>query len=180
MTSTLPTRDSKHCRSCGAVFYRRDDCGPAHWARRKVCSYFCQHGPAMLERFWARVEITESCWLWRGGIAGNGYGRFYPRKKGHVPAHVFAWETTNAQEVPEGLELDHLCRTLICVRPDHLEPVTHRTNMLRGNGVASLNAAKSACIHGHPYTPENTIWRPLHKRRCRTCENGRRCVRQPA
>lgn len=95
--------------------------------RRRV--YACNHVEA--DRFWSKVEKTDGCWLWRGSINSDGYGSF--KIKGRtVKAHGYPWEKKNGQ-VPRGLELDHLCRNRACVRPDHLEPVTHAVNVQRGN-----------------------------------------------
>lgn len=72
------------------------------------------------ERFWARVQKTDGCWLWMGARKQGDYGRFFPGKPGGYLAHVYAYMTVNGP-VPKGLELDHLCRNPPCVRPDHLE-----------------------------------------------------------
>ena len=84
-------------------------------------------------RFWSKVEKTPTCWLWRGGLHGHGYGqvRWDGRRQ---KAHRVSYQMFNGP-IPDGLELDHLCRTRACVRPDHLEAVTHRTNCLRGSRV---------------------------------------------
>jgi HNH endonuclease len=75
--------------------------------------------------------------------------------------------------VPEGLELDHLCRNRACVNPAHLEPVSHRENVLRGASFAAINAVKTHCIHdGHPFDDVNTIVRPEGRRGCRACMNA--------
>lgn len=79
-------------------------------------------------------------------------------------AHRVAYEEIMGP-VPEGLELDHLCRTRSCVNPSHLEPVTHRENMNRGD-VATRR--KTHCPKGHPYDEENTgIYNGY--RNCRAC-----------
>lgn len=86
-------------------------------------------------RFWERVEKSDGCWLWKGARNSHlGYGRLRVMDKLTL-AHVYAYELTHGT-VPDGLELDHLCRNVMCVRPDHLEPVTHAVNMQRGlNGM---------------------------------------------
>lgn len=82
------------------------------------------------ERFWSKVEKTDSCWLWRGAAAGGGYGHLLVDGR-FVQAHRYAYETLIGP-IPEGLELDHLCRVRRCVRPEHLEPVTRGENIRRG------------------------------------------------
>lgn len=76
--------------------------------------------------------FSTPCWLWSKPLEYNGYGKVMVRKR-RVWAHRAMWEQTNGP-IPEGLELDHLCRIPSCVRPDHLEAVTHQENMRRGNG----------------------------------------------
>lgn len=87
------------------------------------------------ERFWAKVHKTDSCWLWTASLT-FGYGSFWDGK-GQVRAHRFAYELL-VDPIPEGLQLDHLCRIRHCVNPDHLEAVTNAENVQRGV-VAKLN-----------------------------------------
>lgn len=118
------------------------------------------------EVFWSRVEKTETCWLWKGGVTSAGYGltTVAPR----VLAHRFAYEH-QVGPIPEGLQLDHLCRVRLCVRPDHLEPVDNRTNSLRGTSRSAINARAESCPTGHPYDLINTYFNKKGQRFCRTC-----------
>lgn len=120
------------------------------------------------ERFWSRVDKTDTCWLWTAGRFQNGYGRFKANRCDRG-AHAVSYELSG-MEIPVGLELDHLCRVRECVNPDHLEPVPPAMNVLRGNGLAAQNAAKTACKRGHPLDrSDNKSYSP----RARTC---RRCM----
>lgn len=120
-----------------------------------------------MKRFWAKVEKTPTCWLWLASRRRDGYGRFSLSKGRPVLAHRVAWEMARGP-IPKGLQIDHLCRVRHCVRPDHMEIVTARTNVLRGDGPAAKHARKTHCIHGHKFTPKNTyIWNG--GRFCRAC-----------
>lgn len=83
--------------------------------------------------FWAKVEKSEGCWNWIGGY-NKGYGRTMHNGK-KMYAHTISYLLCNGCLPKEGLELDHLCRNKKCVNPDHLEAVTHRENVVRGNVV---------------------------------------------
>lgn len=129
--------------------------------------------PTEVERFAKKIALTDSgCIVWLAGIAGEGYGHFHTtqtpeRKAQDVYAHR-SYEH-HVGPIPDGLHLDHLCRNRRCVNPDHLEPVTHRENTLRGIGFGALNAAKTHCANDHAYTPANTYIDPLGYRHCRAC-----------
>ena len=82
-------------------------------------------------RFWAKVEKGPDCWLWRGALNNRGYGQFRREKPHLMLAHRWAYESVHGH-IPDGLTLDHLCRTPACVRPDHLEAVTLAENARRG------------------------------------------------
>lgn len=127
-----------------------------------------------LERFWSKVDkqksVASRCWVWTGGSFRDGYGQFHPygwRRK--VQAHRYAYELL-VGPIPEGLTLDHLCRNRSCVNPHHLEPVTHRVNILRGVGASAMHASATHCPHDHPYDDENTYIRYDGRRVCRICQ----------
>jgi len=131
------------------------------------------------ERLLSRIEVDEGsgCWLWKGCPTGDGYGqiRVGGRSDGKTfLAHRLAYETFRGP-IPEGLTLDHLCRVRRCVNPAHLEPVTMRENILRGESLAAKNATKSTCKEGHTLDEKNTyLWRG--HRHCRAC--GRKHARE--
>ncbi len=89
------------------------------------------------ERFWARVRRSGplECWEWTGAHAPQGYGQIRAYGKTQN-AHRIAWEIVRG-EIPDGLQIDHLCRNRGCVNPAHLEPVTQRENILRGESPAA-------------------------------------------
>lgn len=119
------------------------------------------------ERFWAKVEKTEACWLWTAVLNSAGYGRFYSQGRMAL-AHRISY-LAHRGSIPPGLQLDHLCRVRSCVNPDHLEPVTQRENILRGTSPVALAAAATHCPSGHPYDEANTLHSASGCRRCRAC-----------
>lgn len=119
------------------------------------------------ERFWAKVTRTESCWNWS---SRPGKHALFLVDGSLVPVHRYAYELM-VGPIPDGLEIDHLCRNQICVNPEHLEPVTREENLRRGWGHRLQNGMTNECIHGHKYTPENTYVNPRGHASCRRCSN---------
>lgn len=123
-------------------------------------------------------EPMTGCWLWTGHITRLGYGQLKIKGKSWK-AHRLVY-TRERGQIPLGMELDHLCRQRDCVNPDHLEPVTHRENILRGEGVAARCASRTHCVHGHPLSGENLmICDNGHRRRCKACTKLIEAARQP-
>lgn len=119
------------------------------------------------QRFALRYEIAENgCWNWTGAIH-LGYGEI--RWKGRLfRAHQIAYLLFKG-DVPEGLEIDHLCENRRCVNPDHLEAVTHQVNIARGR----LKTRQSHCNSGHPLSGENLGWhRTQGTRFCIACSRA--------
>lgn len=119
------------------------------------------------------VNPDTQCWEWFGVRDGEGYGRLYiGRIRPETPlAHRLSYMAFIGP-IGDGLPLDHLCRVRHCVNPAHLEPVTHRVNVLRGMTIPAVFAARDACKHGHAYTPEN-VQMSGNTRRCRACHRER-------
>ncbi len=90
------------------------------------------------ERFWSRVERSETCWIWRGATATNGYGRFVAGNV-HHPVHRFAWQAIRG-DLPAGSQLDHRCHQRLCVNPDHLRPVTGWQNQQNHQGPTTASS----------------------------------------
>lgn len=92
------------------------------------------------------------------------------------PVHQVIYEMIIGP-IQQGLELDHLCRNHGCVNPAHLEPVTHKENVLRGTSPAAGHAKQTHCDRGHEFTPQNTLLYDGGRRRCKTCTlaRNRRC-----
>jgi HNH endonuclease len=122
----------------------------------------------------------NGCWPWTGTKDRTGYGRF------GVKFSVGVWKTTVLAhrvsfvlfkgEIPDGDSLDHLCRNRACVNPAHLEAVSFKENVLRGESFTARNARKEFCPKGHPLLGEN-LKLDRYKtgrvaRRCRQCANA--------
>jgi hypothetical protein len=84
------------------------------------------------ERFFAKVDVPSTCWMWTGAVNAEGYGVFQTWPSGTVLAHRWSWELFHGP-IPEGLHMDHLCHERRCVNPDHLDPVTNGENVRRSN-----------------------------------------------
>jgi hypothetical protein len=129
-------------------------------------------------RMWGKISLsfdhdpeTGDCWRWIGGFfKETGYGKFYVNRYPHY-AHrwVYQWVVG---PIPDGLELDHLCRNRWCVNPKHLEPVTHQVNAQRGDAgkaTGARNKAKTHCRNGHEFDEVNTGRDHRGDRVCRAC-----------
>jgi hypothetical protein len=124
------------------------------------------------QRFWNRVEKSAGgCWIWKGTVS-RGYGVITVPMSAMRVAHRVAYEM-EVGPIPEGMQLDHLCRNTLCVNPAHLEPVTHHENQRRG----LKGDLTTHCPKGHEYTPENTR-RYRNHRYCRACHRDREQARR--
>jgi hypothetical protein len=134
-------------------------------ARKRTDPY---RDPLLRFRESAVVDLTTGCWNFTK-LQKNGYPVFYLNR--HHPsnyAHRLSYEAAFGP-IPAGLELDHLCRNPRCVRPDHLEAVTHAENVRRGNSGLNQNTHKTVCIHGHPFDDANTGRDRRGDRFCKAC-----------
>ena len=123
------------------------------------------------------VVDPNGCWLWQKYVKPNGYGVLGVPGRSMQHAHRIAYEVWRGP-IPDGLQIDHLCRVRHCCNPDHLEAVTPRTNNLRGRGPSAKNARAQSCPKGHPYDASNTYHRPDGTGRdCRTCRAAARTDR---
>jgi len=145
-----------------------------------------------LARFWNKVNKNGPipdyspnlgpCWIWMAAHDGNGYGQFSLWPLPNIRAHRFSYQVI-VGPVPDGLQLDHMCRVHRCVNPSHLHPVTKRDNVLLGQGVSAQNARKTHCVNGHPFDSSNTAYIKegnWTRRRCITCrrKHGREATRR--
>ncbi|MDX3575967.1 HNH endonuclease signature motif containing protein [Streptomyces sp. FL07-04A] len=123
----------------------------------------------MIDRIMAKVsKSANGCWIYTGTLDKDGYATFSMHGVGTRRVHRLMYEA-KVGSIPEGMEIDHLCRVRNCVNPEHLEAVTRRENSLRSESFAAINARKTHCIHGHEFTSENTYTKPNGHRQCRQC-----------
>jgi hypothetical protein len=133
------------------------------------------------ERFWPKVDKNgpNGCWVWTASKCSAGYGRFVPVfYQSPQLAHRYAYELL-VGPIPEGLQIDHLCRNPSCVNPTHLEPVTQLENVRRGDA-GKNQTSKTHCPRGHEYTEENVYRVPSRPngRQCRACRRERNRIDQ--
>lgn len=139
------------------------------------------------DRLLARLVPQENgCWHWTGIVDADGYGRVGYKGRRSETLQRAVYDCFNGP-IPDGMAVDHACHTRAegcedssaclhrrCGNPEHLELVTSGENTRRNN-----NTRKTACRHGHEYTPENTI-RSHGRRFCRACREQRNAVRRQA
>lgn len=167
--------------NCDRTHYARGWCSKHynHWRRHEAPPFV---RPTLLERVMTRVDKAGPvpaerpdlgpCWIWTGYVMPFGHGQVNRGTGlGTALVHRVVFEHLMG-DVPEGLELDHLCRVPACCNPQHLEPVTHAENVRRGraNEVARrLAAQRTRCVNGHPYEGANYRITKNGRRRCRVC-----------
>lgn len=121
------------------------------------------------ERLWERVDKVSGeagCWLWTGALNADGYGAV-GRDNKVLRVHRVTYELL-VGPIPDGMQLDHLCRNRACCNPKHLEPVTNKENWLRGQHHTAVMLRENKCGRGHEMTEENTYHRRTG-RMCRAC-----------
>jgi hypothetical protein len=135
--------------------------------------------PVLPRRFWTKIDVApDGCWLWTGAITGRHYATFTLEGKTEQAHRVAYWAFVGV--IPPGLVLDHLCRVRHCVNPAHLEAVTNRENLLRGETFAAVQSRQTHCKRGHAFDEVNTRLDVRGHRSCRACVNVRRAIARQA
>lgn len=128
---------------------------------RIYCSLVCR---ADFDAKWM-PEPNSGCWLWLCAVNPEGYGVVGFEGKVWL-AHRRSY-VRSGKIIPDGLQLDHLCRVRSCVNPDHLEPVTNKENNERTLRIIKARA-RTHCNKGHELVPDNIYWQGDY-RACRRC-----------
>ena len=173
-------------KSIGFNLRSQSECKKLAWQQGKYADRFKLSN---YELFMSHVERlgdkSYHCWKWTGKISKQTkYGIHTTcensKLKYHL-AHRFSYELFKChnvhcfnlyitlEKIPEGLTIDHLCRNRWCVNPEHLEVVTLKENILRGDSPSARNARKTHCLNGHLLSGENLYMTPEGRRQCKTC-----------
>lgn len=167
----------------GRVFCR--ECGRERQRRSRERHGLIGKTPE--QRFWANVTklpddceransdiLTQGCYRWTGNISPDtGYGRLgidYDQDYAHRISYKWF-----VGPIPDGLQIDHVCRNRWCVNWTHLEPVPRRENLIRGEGFAGQQSRRTHCPKGHPYEGDNLFY-SQGKRKCRACVRERNMI----
>lgn len=123
----------------------------------------------MLNRFFSKINKTDSCWIWISATSHNGYGVFW-LNGGNIRAHRLSYKIHNG-DIPEYIHVLHRCDNRICVNPDHLFLGTHSDNM-KDMVIKKRHYRQSIthCPSNHPYSKENTRLSNRGSRLCLECD----------
>lgn len=124
------------------------------------------------KRLLAHSKRWNNCLVWQLSGLAKGYGQIWVGPgKGHMRlAHRISYELW-VGPIPEGWEIDHLCKNKACIEPTHLEAVSREEHQRRTDQGA-FNLAKTQCPEGHAYDETNT-YRHGTRRHCKTCRRAR-------
>ena len=112
-----------------------------------------------------QYDTNGGCWLWTGYVNSWGYGTVWSSAAKKVRyAHRVSYEQKTGLTIPDGMDINHLCRVRCCVNPDHLEVLPRSEHMSR-----QLSATKTHCVRGHPLSGENIYLYANRFRQCRAC-----------
>lgn len=164
LSSTPPPKTCVDCGKWQKARYARGLCKTCYSRQWRAANCPPRVAPTLLDRLLGKTAAGwGGCVIWTGALSRYGYGRIID-KGAPLSTHRVAYELL-VGPIPEGLTIDHLCRVTKCINPHHLEPVTNAENVRRAA------QAKTHCVNGHEFTPENTYSAPGNPncRHCRAC-----------
>ena len=130
---------------------------------------------SLVDRILDNTKIDGKCWIWQGAVGTSGYGQitgYVGDTKKNLIVHRAFYKETIDSGLPSDLVLDHICENKLCVNPEHLEPVSQRTNILRGTSPVAVNALKTKCSNGHLLILNN-LYISRGRRECKACAHNR-------
>jgi hypothetical protein len=119
------------CTECGGdrQIYKRTLCRPCYRKWLKDPNVVRPRSLTSEQRFWAKAEKTDRCWLWTAAVnPGTGYGHFSLRHGVMVQVHRHSYELAKGA-IPDGYDVHHTCHVRRCLRPDHLIATTRSQNL---------------------------------------------------
>lgn len=116
----------------------QSNCTRRHYAKGLCSLHYKRHSKgsdlssplirsgSLSDRFWVRVDKSLECWTWRTGLTAQGYGQIREQGRSYL-AHRLSYEW-HYGAIPDGMQVDHICRSRSCVNPDHLRLATDGLN----------------------------------------------------
>lgn len=140
-------------------------------------SHLCYNGvmnisPKSISKLFSKVRIDPitNCWNWIGSTTSNGYGNVRINKKLYRTHRLTYMLFVGDLPIGKGKSipvLDHLCNNRLCCNPAHLQLISDRENILKGNGITARKYKQIYCKNGH------ILPNPIRgHRRCMICHRA--------
>lgn len=159
---------------CHRPHQARGLCGPCYSAARRQGLLDPLPKVPLADRLAAgwKLDTESGCWVWQKAQTAAGYGQIGEGGK-VLYTHRVAYEL-HVGPIPDGLQIDHLCRNTSCCNPGHLEVVTAAENTRRNEAPASVTNRTGVCQYGHLIAGDN-VYSPASRdeRSCRECKRRR-------